>query len=45
MTDTVHYQSPGGFLEFIPHNIFVKNQVEQIFAYREKALLDYFNKI
>jgi ligand-binding SRPBCC domain-containing protein len=42
MTDIVKYESPGGFLEFIPHNLFVKRNVEQIFSYREEALKEIF---
>ncbi|MDZ4711016.1 MAG: SRPBCC family protein [bacterium] len=42
MTDTVKYISPGGFLEFIPHNLFVKRKVESIFDYREKILSEVF---
>ncbi|MBI3234973.1 MAG: SRPBCC family protein [Bacteroidetes bacterium] len=45
MTDTVHYLSPGGILEFIPHILFVKRQVHKIFEYREKAIQKYFAKI
>jgi ligand-binding SRPBCC domain-containing protein len=46
MTDTVKYQSPGGIFEFIPHHLFVKLKVEEIFNYREKTILEYFkNKI
>lgn len=36
MTDTVRYLSPGGLLEFIPHNLFVKKKVNYIFDYRQK---------
>ena len=40
MIDTLQYQSPGGFLEFIPHQIFVKSKVEEIFRYRNELLLN-----
>ena len=42
MTDTVKYLSPGGFLEFIPHNLIVRKKVEAIFEYREKVLTEFF---
>lgn len=42
MNDTVKYLSPGGFLEFIPHNLIVKKKVESIFNYRERIFSDLF---
>ncbi|MEZ4690941.1 MAG: SRPBCC family protein [Ignavibacteria bacterium] len=42
MKDKVNYRSPGGILEFIPHNLIVKKKVESIFNYREKKLKDIF---
>lgn len=42
MTDTVHYRSMKGFLDFLPHQLFVKQRVEQIFDYRTEALLKIF---
>ncbi len=39
MTDYLQYRSPGGFLEFIPHHLFVKAKVEEIFRYRNEILL------
>lgn len=42
MKDNVKYLSPGGMLEFIPHNLIVKNKVESIFNYREKVFRDLF---
>ncbi|HMR40649.1 MAG TPA: SRPBCC family protein [Ignavibacteria bacterium] len=42
MKDTVKYLSPGGILEFIPHNLIVKKKVESIFNYRENKLKDIF---
>ncbi|MBL8006129.1 MAG: SRPBCC family protein [Ignavibacteria bacterium] len=42
MTDKVNYISPGGILEFIPHNLFVKKKAEYIFDYRTKILNEIF---
>lgn len=42
MKDIVKYLSPGGILEFIPHNLIVKKKVETIFSYRENKLKDIF---
>jgi ligand-binding SRPBCC domain-containing protein len=42
MVDKVHYRSPGGFLEFIPHHLLVKHNVKNIFEYRERALKSIF---
>lgn len=44
MTDIVNYLSPGGFFEFIPHNLIVKNKVEYIFDYRGKILAEIFGE-
>jgi len=38
MTDRVSYKLPFGFLGRIAHAVFVKNQLKQIFEYREKYL-------
>ena len=38
MTDRVSYKLPLGFLGRIAHLLFVKNQLKQIFEYREKFL-------
>ena len=43
MTDTVRYLSPGGPLEFIPHNLFVKKKVNFIFDYRQKIFDELFS--
>lgn len=43
MTDTVRYLSPGGPLEFIPHNLFVKKKVNFIFDYRKKIFDELFS--
>ncbi len=44
MTDIVNYLSPGGILEFIPHNLIVKKKVESIFDYREKVFRKIFSE-
>jgi ligand-binding SRPBCC domain-containing protein len=38
MTDIVTYIPPLGFLGAIANTLFIKRQLEQIFAYRTKAL-------
>lgn len=38
MTDTVHYRSLKGVLDFLPHHLFVKNKVTQIFDFRAETL-------
>ncbi|MBS1518561.1 MAG: SRPBCC family protein [Bacteroidetes bacterium] len=45
MTDTVNYFSRGGILEFIPHNLIVKNKVKEIFDYREKTFAELFPEL
>ena len=42
MTDTVRYISPGGVIEFIPHNLIVKKKVNFIFDYRQKIFDELF---
>ena len=42
MTDTVRYISPGGVIEFIPHNLIVKKKVDFIFDYRQKIFDELF---
>lgn len=44
MRDTVDYELPLGFLGEIAHELFVKQKLEHIFAYRYKILEDMFNK-
>ncbi|MBK8550654.1 MAG: SRPBCC family protein [Ignavibacteria bacterium] len=44
MTDIINYLSPGGILEFIPHNLVVRKKVESIFDYREKVLKKIFSE-
>lgn len=44
MTDTINYLSPGGILEFIPHNLIVRKKVEAIFDYRDKTINEIFSK-
>ncbi len=43
MTDIVHYAMPLGFLGRIAQRLFVKNQLEAIFAYREQITEKLFN--
>ena len=40
MEDIVHYKIPLGFLGDIANALFVKNQLQAIFDYRYKAVLD-----
>ena len=40
MEDIVHYKIPLGFLGDIANALFVKNQLQGIFDYRYKAVLD-----
>ena len=42
MTDTVYYRSLKGFFDFLPHHLFVRKKVEQIFDYRAEALSHIF---
>lgn len=43
MTDRVSYKLPFGFLGRIAHSLFVKNQLKQIFEYRETYLSKVFS--
>jgi ligand-binding SRPBCC domain-containing protein len=43
MTDVVHYGLPFGFLGRIMDTLIVKNKINEIFAYREKAVNEIFN--
>lgn len=42
MTDIVHYSLPLGILGRIAHALFVRRQLEGIFAYRRKKVQEYF---
>ena len=42
MTDLVDYKLPLGFLGTIAHGLFVKKQIESIFEYRNKVLVERF---
>ncbi len=44
MTDLVHYRLPLGPLGSIAHAVFVKGELEKIFAYRYKKIEDLFGK-
>lgn len=44
MTDFVSYKLPFGFLGRIAHFLFVKNQLKQIFAFREVRLKEMFGQ-
>jgi len=44
MTDCVSYKLPFGFLGRIAHFLFVKNQLKQIFAFREVCLARMFGQ-
>lgn len=45
MEDLIHYKVPFGFLGQLVHPILVKPKLEEIFAYRHKALEKRFGKI
>ncbi|MGN7993507.1 SRPBCC family protein [Chitinophaga sp. 22308] len=42
MTDTVHYRLPLGWLGRLAHTLFVRRQLEHIFAYRHRAVQELF---
>lgn len=42
MVDTVRYAVPGGILEPMVHRLFVRNRIQEIFAYRERAITELF---
>lgn len=42
MKDIISYQPPFGFLGAIANHLFIKNKLDEIFDYREKAVDDYF---
>ena len=44
MTDNVYYALPFGLLGTIVHSIIVKKRLEDIFNFREKTLITFFNK-
>jgi len=44
MTDSVSYEMPMGVLGELAHTIFVKNQIENIFNFRNKILEKLFNQ-
>ena len=44
MEDIIHYKLPLGLLGRIAHPIIVKNKLEEIFAYRQKKLLELFGE-
>ena len=44
MTDFLDYKLSLGFLGNIAHSLFVKNQIESIFEYRYKVLIDRFGE-
>jgi len=43
MRDEVYYQLPFGIAGAVAHEIWVKNQLERIFDYREKKLVELFS--
>ncbi|MEC8190251.1 MAG: hypothetical protein VX033_03620, partial [Verrucomicrobiota bacterium] len=43
--DMVHYSSPLGLLGSIAHCVYVKRQLNYIFGYREKAMLEVFSEL
>lgn len=42
MEDVIHYRLPLGFLGKIAHSLFVKKKLEEIFRFRESALINHF---
>ena len=40
--DTIHYAMPFGFLGDMAHNLFVRNQLQELFDYRHHVLEDFF---
>lgn len=42
MTDIVHYSLPLGILGRVAHALFVRRQLEGIFAYRRKKIQEFF---
>lgn len=42
MEDIIRYRLPLGFLGKIAHGLFVKKQLEEIFRFRESALINHF---
>lgn len=45
MEDIIDYKIPFGILGQLAHPILVKKQLKQIFAYREKKLIELFGKV
>lgn len=44
MEDIVHYKLPMGFLGSLVHPLLVKPKLEEIFAYRQKKLVELFGE-
>lgn len=44
MTDIVTYKPPFGLLGQLANTIFIRKQIESIFAYRDKAVIDIFGE-
>jgi ligand-binding SRPBCC domain-containing protein len=44
MEDIIHYKVPMGFLGRLVHPFLVKPKLEEIFAYREKKLIELFGE-
>ncbi len=44
MKDIVSYQPPFGIIGQLAHALFIRRQLEGIFAYREKALVEIFGE-
>lgn len=44
LTDILHYAIPFGFIGRLTNSIFVRRQVEKIFAYREEKIEEIFGK-
>jgi ligand-binding SRPBCC domain-containing protein len=44
MTDSLRYLAPGGLFEPLLERLFVRSRVEQIFEFRERAILEEFDR-
>ena len=44
MSDIVSYKPPFGFLGNIPNSLIIEKKIDEIFDYREKALIELFGE-
>lgn len=45
MKDIITYQPPFGILGALANSLFIRNKLEEIFDYRERAIDDYFGQV